>query len=141
MCANRSSESLRTRKTALVVDDVHDMLDLLEIALNAAEFDVLRASSASEAREVFKRRSEHVDLLMTDLRVGSDNGLELAHQFLAAKPSLRVLAMSGFSTDRRLGASKSQIDFLPKPFSTSELKAKLLSVFARVPAAAHSPAV
>jgi DNA-binding NtrC family response regulator len=139
MCSARSSESFRTRKTALVVDDVDDMLDLLEIALTSAEFDVLRASSTSEAREVFQR-SDQVDLLMTDLRVGGDNGLELAHQLLAAKPSLRVLAMSGFFPERRLGGSKNQIEFLPKPFSTSELKAKLRSVFAPAPAASAAGA-
>jgi DNA-binding NtrC family response regulator len=127
--SSHSSGSLRTKRTALVVDDVDDMLDLLEIALNAAEFSVLRASNADDALELFEARSGEIDLLMTDVRVGTDSGLELAQSLLASKPSLQVLAISGFALDGRLVNGGTKIDFLPKPFSTSELKRKLQSIF------------
>jgi DNA-binding response OmpR family regulator len=122
-------EGLCAKPTALVVDDVDDMLDLLEIALHAADFTVLRASSADDALELFHARREEIDLLMTDVRVGMDSGLELAQSLLAFKPSLHVLAMSGFALDGTLVSGASKIDFLPKPFSTSELKRKLHSIF------------
>jgi DNA-binding NtrC family response regulator len=111
------------------VDDLEDMLDLLEIALNAADFVVLRASSAEDAMELFEARSEEIDLLMTDLRVGTESGLELARSLMETKPSLQVLAISGFALDGRLVTDGSSIDFLPKPFSTSDLKRKLHTLF------------
>jgi DNA-binding NtrC family response regulator len=125
----QSGEGTRARRTALVVDDVEDMLDLLEIALNAADFSVLRASCTEDALEVFQARADDIDLLMTDVRVGSESGLELAESLLASKPSLQVLAISGFGLDGRLVRGAGKIDFLPKPFSTSELKQKLQSIF------------
>jgi DNA-binding NtrC family response regulator len=119
----------RAKRTALVVDDVDDMLDLLEIALEGADFCVLRASSADDAMELFSARSDDIDLLMTDLRVGTDSGLELARQFLAVKPTLQVLAISGFALDGMLVSGQSKIEFLPKPFSTSDLRKKLQTLF------------
>src|SRR5437016_5358401 len=114
----QSGGAVRTRKTALVVDDVEDMLDLLEIALDAADFTVLRASCAADALDLFAARGEEIDLLMTDIHVGTDNGLELAKALQTAKPTLQVLAISGFALDGRVISGQSRIEFLPKPFST-----------------------
>ncbi|MFO1500956.1 MAG: response regulator [Verrucomicrobiota bacterium] len=125
-----SAEGARIQRTALVVDDVDDMLDLLEIALNAADFRVLRASSAADAVDLFQSCGTDIDLLMTDLRVGIDSGIELAQRLISAKPSLQVLAISGFAIEGKVVTADGQIEFLPKPFSTSELKSKLNALFA-----------
>ena len=116
-------------KTALVVDDVEDMLDLLEIALNCAQFSVLRASSIPEALALFEEHAVEIDLLMTEVRVGSDNGLDLAKRLRTAKPSLQILAISAFSRDRKAVNVDKGIAFLPKPFSASELRKKLDTLF------------
>jgi two-component system response regulator PilR (NtrC family) len=118
----------------LVVDDVEDMLDLLEIALHASGFAVVRASSFSEALDLFDTHSSDIDLLMTDLRVGTESGLELARRLVASKPTLQVLAISGFALDGKAVTARNKIQFLPKPFSTSELRKKLLSIFTPEPA-------
>jgi DNA-binding response OmpR family regulator len=127
------AQRFRAQRTALVVDDVEDMLDLLEIALNASNFNVLRASNAQEAFELFRTHAADIDLLMTDVRVGTDSGLELARRLLALKPDLQVLATSGFSIDGKVVSGQSRIEFLPKPFSTSELRSKLHSIFNAAP--------
>ena len=125
----QSTEGVQIKRTALVVDDLDDMLDLLEIALNAANFRVLRASTTAEAIELFGSRASDIDLLMTDLRVGMDSGLELARKLISAKPSLQVLAISGYALEGQVITSNGRIEFLPKPFSTSELKNKLNTIF------------
>jgi DNA-binding response OmpR family regulator len=129
----QSAAGVRATKLALVVDDVDDMLDLLEIALDAAGFAVLRASSFAEALEVFETRAPEIDLLMTDIRVGTESGLELAGRLRAVKPSLQVLAISGFVLDGKAISPRSKIEFLPKPFSRSELRKKLDSIFTLEP--------
>lgn len=116
-------------RTALVVDDVDDMLDLLEIALKRADFVVLRASSAGEALRLFEKRGQDIDLLMTEVRLGSESGIDLARRLLTVKPSLQVLVTSGFVNDRRVVKSETGVAFLPKPFSSSELRKKLDSMF------------
>ena len=130
----QSAEGVRRTRTALVVDDVEDMLDLLEIALHASGFEVLRASTFSEALDMFDAHSPDIDLLMTDLRVGNESGLELARRLVASKPTLQVLAISGFALDGKVVTARNKIEFLPKPFSTSELRRKLLSIFTPEPA-------
>ena len=121
--------AVQTNKTALVVDDVDEMLDLLEIALNCAQFTVLRASSVAEAASLFEEKSDDIDLLMTEVRVGAENGLDLALRLRTAKPSLQILAISGVARDRRAVYAQTGIGFLPKPFSASELRKKLETLF------------
>ncbi len=126
-------QPVQGQRTALVVDDIEEMLDLLEIAVGGAGFSVLRASSAAAALDLFEAHHQEIDLVMMDVRLGADDGLELAHTLQLTKPSLRVLAISGFEPDRRLVKSKRSMDFLAKPFTTSELKRKLESMFADTP--------
>jgi DNA-binding NtrC family response regulator len=126
---NREDKAVRSEKTALVVDHVKEMLDLLEIALRCAEFSVLRASSVPEALKLFEERAEDIDLLMTEVRVGPDSGLDLARRLVAVKPSMRVLAISEVARDQRLVTAQQGVAFLSKPFSASELKRELKSVF------------
>lgn len=128
------SQTFRAQRTALVVDDVDDMLDLLEIALHGSNFSVLRASNAQEALELFEARAADIDLLMTDVRVGTESGLELAKRLLSLKPGLHVLAISGFALEGKVVSAQGRIEFLPKPFSTSELRSKLQSIFNSTPA-------
>ena len=52
ICSVDCPPTVRAQKTALVVDDLEDMLDLLEIALQGSNFAVLRASSALQAMEL-----------------------------------------------------------------------------------------
>src|SRR5690348_12904413 len=131
-----AADATPKRKMALVVDDVEDILDLMEIALEGANVCVLRATSAAEAIESFDHRTAEIDLLLTDARVGSDSGLELAKRFLAVKPSLKVLVTSGFPIhNRRLSEAGAAITFLAKPFSSSELRKKLHALFLADPIA------
>jgi DNA-binding response OmpR family regulator len=127
--SKQQSRAVQSQRTALVVDDVEEMLDLLEIALKRVQFSVLRASTVADAIGLFEENSNEIDLLMTELHVGDENGLELVRRVRTAKPSLPVLAISGSVHDRRTVASQSGIEFMPKPFSASELRRKLETLF------------
>jgi CheY-like chemotaxis protein len=120
---------MEQRRLALVVDDVDEMLDLVEIALRGADFSVLRASSVPDALRLFETRAEEIDLLLIDVRIGTDSGLDLARELLLAKPSLQVLAVSEFARDWKLVKRHKGIAFLSKPFSASELKKQLNALF------------
>ena len=125
----KDSKTVRGNKTALVVDDIEDMLDLLEIALNCADFSVLRATSVADALELFGDHEDEIDLLMTEVRVGAENGLDLAKRLRQTKPSLQVLAISGVARDRKAVFSEKGFAFLSKPFSASELRRQLECLF------------
>jgi DNA-binding NtrC family response regulator len=130
--SNHAVKAVQSAKTALVVDQVEEMLDLLEIALKCAGFSVIRASSVADAFALFEQNADSIDLLLTEVRVGGENGLELAKRLVQLKPSLQVLAISEFARDRKLVTTKTGIAFLPKPFSASELRKTLNALFPAV---------
>ena len=68
-----------------------------------------------------------IDLLLTDIVMPHINGFELAKNAREARPSIRVLYMSGY-TDSQVGANWTvdpDTPFLHKPFSASVLATRV----------------
>lgn len=76
----------------LVVDDDEDHVMMLEASFEAAGFQVIAASSFTEAHA--KLRSEHVDALVADLTLGDGSALDLLVG-LERRPRVAVV-LSGF---------------------------------------------
>jgi two-component system, response regulator RegA len=104
----------------LIVDD--DVLLLSALSRYLAGFG-FRVSSSS----VFQDAKEHIssarpDILITDVRLGAFNGLQLAMLLRDVRPDARVVVFSGFDDPvlkeeaRRIGAA-----YLVKPVSGQEL--------------------
>jgi DNA-binding NtrC family response regulator len=98
-----------------VEDEVFIRLDVSE-ALRAAGFEVIEAKSADDAVSLIEA-GEPVDVVFTDIQLpGSLDGLALANNMRAARPSLIVVFTSGDVTKRaeanRIGT------FVPKPYQT-----------------------
>jgi PAS domain S-box-containing protein len=88
----------RIEATALVVDDEADLLEVAVAYLEELGFRVLQASNGPAALEVLERESG-IDLLLTDIMMpGGMNGVELARRVRAARPGIRVLYSTGFSS-------------------------------------------
>jgi PAS domain S-box-containing protein len=84
--------------TALVVDDEVDLLEVAVAFLEDMGWTVLCAPDALAAMEVVERRPA-IDLLLTDVVMpGGMNGLELAQKATAARPGLKVIYSTGFSS-------------------------------------------
>lgn len=89
-------ESRRTR-SALVVDDVSDVTDMLSVLLTHAGYDVTCASNAPEALAL--AREQHFDVVISDIGMPEMNGYELA-EALRALPgydSVPLVAVTGYS--------------------------------------------
>jgi DNA-binding NtrC family response regulator len=111
-------------KTILVVDDEPDLLELLDQVLEMHGYIVLQAGSAQEAIEVWKNKSEQIDLLLTDLTMpGGISGVALAGKLQAHKPLLKIVYTSGH--ERETAAEKYSLlpdtSFIQKPFNPSAL--------------------
>ncbi|MCX7886600.1 MAG: response regulator, partial [Verrucomicrobiae bacterium] len=72
----------------------------------------------------------HIDLLLTDVVMPRMSGRELAELLRRGQPNLKVLFISGYSTEaEEISRSLSLSTFyLPKPFSASTLGHKVRSV-------------
>ena len=112
-------------KSILVVDDHEDICDFMTAALEGAGFDVRTAPEG--ARAVALQRRQAADLLITDIFMPGQEGLETIVQFKGEFPQTRVIAMSagssrGMKLDFLETASFAGADAtLRKPFSADQL--------------------
>jgi len=91
---------------------------------------------ASDGIEALVRAAAHqgdIDLLLTDVVMPGLNGRQLARRFRAARPSVRVLFMSGYAADLigTGGESPGDADLLVKPFTPDELVARVCAALDR----------
>jgi two-component system response regulator AtoC len=103
------------RGRVLVVDDEPSMRDTLRKGFARRDFAVTLAASAEEACSAL-RGGEH-DAVLTDLRLGSTDGIALIGQAHAIQPNLPVLVMTAFgSLDTAILAIRAgAYDFVTKP--------------------------
>jgi two-component system cell cycle sensor histidine kinase/response regulator CckA len=95
---------------------------LLFQVLTAAGHAVLEAANGEEALALGERRSQPIDLLLTDVVMPGMSGPDLVGRLRSVRPNLPVLYMSGY--DRDLIDQKTletAAGFLPKPFSPRAL--------------------
>jgi DNA-binding NtrC family response regulator len=117
--------SLRVPETILVVDDAANVRRLVCRMVASSGFTVVEARDADEALKAAAAYSGTIDLIISDLFLGSTSGLELAAKLTYLRPGLAVLLMSG-SSERLL--EKTGWHFIQKPFSTDELYSKIQQI-------------
>ena len=114
----------------LVVDDDTRIRTLLSQYLVEQSFRVTVAATAAEARR--KLESLDFDLLILDVMMPGETGVELTKSLRKTKdvPILMLTALS--ETDRRIqGLEAGADDYIAKPFSTKELLARVRAVLRR----------
>lgn len=108
----------------LIVDDDTSLLEVLQRAFQQAGMDVVAHSTFEGARQAL--HTQQFDVLLTDVRLGAFNGLQLAVIARDAHPEMRMIVFSGFddpvlrSEAERVGAA-----YVVKPV-TSEILLKLV---------------
>ena len=113
----------------LVVDDEVNIRKTLAVCLMTDGHKVVGAGSFREALAEVSRRS--YELAFVDLRLGTDDGLDLIPALLAANPGLKIIVITAYATidtaveAMRRGAS----DYIPKPFTPAQIKLAVRKVF------------
>ena len=107
--------------TILIVDDERPTRDGLRSALED-EFDVYVASDKREALAVLG--TEPIDVVVTDLRLGADNGMEIVDECLRqSKPPIVIMMTAYGSVDTAVEAMKRGAwHFVTKPLNIDELE-------------------
>ncbi len=107
--------------TILIVDDERHTRDGLRSALED-EFDVYVASDKREALAVLD--TEPIDVVVTDLRLGADNGMEIVDECLRqARPPIVIMMTAYGSVDTAVEAMKRGAwHFVTKPLNIDELE-------------------
>ena len=107
--------------TLLIVDDERATREGLRSALEE-EFDIYTAANASEAATILK--SEHVQLLLTDLRLGGDSGMQVLDAALALPdPPVALMMTASGSVDTAAEAMRHGAwHFVTKPLNLDEVE-------------------
>jgi len=119
--------AIRGRETLLLVEDEAQLSKSIQMMLESLGYRVLNGATPGEAIEVAKKHADRIDLLLTDLIMPEMNGKELAAEIQKFAPNIRLLFMSGYTTDvlDSRGFLEEGINFIQKPYSINELAGKL----------------
>jgi two-component system NtrC family response regulator len=109
-------------ETILVVDDEKNYLVVLSAFLSEEGYETLTADNAQHALEIVE--STDLDLVLTDMKMPSMDGIELLRRIKEIVPDLPVVMMTAYGTVEKaveamqLGA----VNFILKPFQNETLK-------------------
>jgi two-component system, OmpR family, response regulator len=114
----------------LAVDDDPAIRSLLTDYLGGHGLRVTAVASGREMNELLER--DAVDLVLLDLRLPGEDGLQLARA-LRERATLPIVLLTGQNeeADRVMGLELGADDYVTKPFSPRELLARLRAVLRR----------
>ncbi len=120
----------------LVIEDEPGIVDFLERGLRSQGFDVMSALDGDSGAAA--ALGQDVDLVVLDLMLPGRSGMDVLTTLREAKPGLPVIVLTalGEVTHRVAGLDAGAVDYLSKPFSLTELAARIR---AQLRAAAHTP--
>ena len=109
----------------LIVDDQRNMRTTLAMMLRGASYEVDEAADGELGSE--RGATEAFDVVLTDLRMGTKDGIDVLRSIKEAQPLTEVIVMTAYGTIEsaveamRLGA----FDYIQKPFTEQELLVKV----------------
>lgn len=120
------------QRRILVVEDEADIARLVELHLKDNDFSVSLARDGHEGMRLAFAREW--DLVILDLRLPGPDGLSICRSLRREQDYVPVLMLTSKSSelDRVLGLELGADDYLTKPFSVSELVARVKAIFRRV---------
>lgn len=118
----------------LAVDDDPAIRELLADYLGANELRVTAVASGRELAATIER--DTVDLVVLDVRLQGEDGMQIARRLRETHPTLPILMLTGRAeeADRVMGLELGADDYLTKPFSSRELLARLRALLRRAQA-------
>ena len=114
----------------LVVDDHREIRDLVSRALLK---DGFRATAVGDGKAMRRALADaHIDLILLDLMMPGEDGLSLCRALRAESDiPIIMLTAKGDEIDRVVGLELGADDYVPKPFGSRELIARIRAVLRR----------
>ena len=121
-------------KTVLVAEDEASIRDFIVINLQRSGYEVLEAGDGLEALHIYDGRNGEVDVALLDIMMPQMDGLELCKQLRARSPRLGIIMLTARTQemDKVTGLLVGADDYVTKPFSPSELMARVDAIYRRV---------
>lgn len=112
---------MKSGPVVVVVEDETAVLQLISRTLSHHERLSVHCYSDPVSALEFTQAG-HIDLLITDVMLGTMTGFQLADRVRLQHPEVRIIITSGYPSDAWAASSLPPNSvFLPKPFSPAEL--------------------
>ena len=120
----------RGTETVLLVEDEMAILRMGKAMLERFGYTVLPANKPKEALDIARKYTGEIHLLVTDVVMPEMNGKELKAEIQSQQPEIKVLYMSGYTSDviMHRGILQRNVNFLQKPFTVDKLVNKVREV-------------
>jgi len=127
---------METSPHILIVDDHREIRELVGRVLTKEGFRVTAVGDGKAMRHAMA--DARIDLILLDLMLPGEDGLSLCRGIRAESDvPIIMLTAKGEEVDRVIGLEMGADDYLPKPFGSRELIARIRAVLRR---ASHAPA-
>lgn len=117
-------------ETILLAEDNESVRQLTRQILETHGYKVIESQNGEDALQLANRHSGNIHLLLTDVIMPGMSGKIVSEHLRRLRPDIKILFMSGYSADM-MGLQiikASQMPFIQKPFSTSQLLYKIREV-------------
>ncbi len=121
-------------KCVLIAEDEASIRDFVVINLKRSGYEVIEASNGEEAIRLFDEHSSEIDIAILDIMMPVLDGLEVCKYLRNASKRLGIIMLTARTQemDKVTGLMVGADDYVTKPFSPSELMARIDAVYRRV---------
>jgi two-component system, cell cycle sensor histidine kinase and response regulator CckA len=113
--------SIEGNENILLVDDDKDVLNLIRDILETHGYSVLPVNNPLTAIDIFKKQSNSIQLIITDIMMPLMEGNEMIRSIKQIKPEVKIIAVSGY-TETAVNQEEWMINaFIKKPFEKIEM--------------------
>ena len=120
-----------TSANLLIVDDDLSMREMLEVMLTSEGYTVNYAEDGSQAVQLLHKKT--FDLVVSDIRMGTVDGLAVLKEAKKRSPDTIVILISAFATTETAvdAMNNGAYDYIPKPFNVAEFKKTIRNALER----------
>ncbi len=121
-------------KYVLIAEDESSIRDFVVINLRRNGYEVIEASNGEEAINKFNENSDKIDIVILDINMPIVDGLEVCKYIRERSKRIGIIMLTARTQemDKITGLMVGADDYVTKPFSPSELMARIDAVYRRV---------
>ena len=122
-------------KTILVAEDEQAIREFVVINLKRAGYDTREAANGEEALRIYDKEGQSIDIAVLDIMMpGQFDGLAVCKELRRKSGSIGIILLTAKTQemDKVSGLMMGADDYVTKPFSPSELVARVDAVYRRV---------
>lgn len=121
-------------KRILVAEDEAAIREFIVINLRRAGYDVTQACDGARALELYELNEGDFDIALLDIMMPNVDGLEVCKQLRQKSPGIGIIMLTAKSQemDKVSGLMMGADDYITKPFSPTELVARVDAIHRRV---------